>query len=632
MLRKRKEFALSGILNRFLRVNLNQRAIMRESLPPEDLKTLIGGSALAAGLFARTAAAASDPLSGANTLYFMTGPLAGTNFPGSSRFVICARSPLTHIWGESASGGYFGADLKKAGYDGVIVEGKSAEPVYLLIENDKVSLVNAADLWGRDTYQTVDALTQRHAGKPTARVLAIGPAGEHQAACAAVGNDKAHYFGRTGMGAVMGSKNLKALVVRGSGRVLPADEAAYREARSAARAAIGDSMIKASFHDLGTAAAMDMGALTGDVPVKNWSQGEAEEMVAAIGGPAIHAKILKSRAACFACPIGCKPVVSVEHPRYAVGLGPGPEYETCAGFGTLILNDDLAAVAYVNERCNRLGLDTITCGGTAAFLMDCWEKGLIGAADTDGLEFTWGNMEAVIGLVEKMALREGIGERAAGGSQALAEAIGGKAIELAVTVKRLELPMHDPRAFHGLGLAYMMSNRGACHLQHAVQAVEQGMVSWPEAGLEEDYPAISSGGKAKMVAICEDIGQMANATCLCHFVFWAMGLKPMLAGLNAVTGRGLDLAGFMEAGRRSWLLKRGLNHLMGLRGADDRLPLKVLTPLAQGMAAGSAPDEDLMRKQYYACRGLDGDGVPTPEVLRTNGLAFLADRLHHEKG
>jgi aldehyde:ferredoxin oxidoreductase len=308
---------------------------------------------------------------------------------------------------------------------------------------------------------------------------------------------------------------------------------------------------------------------------------------------------------------------------------PGPEYETCASFGTMILNDDLNAIAYINDLCNRLGLDTITCGATAAFLMDCWENKLIGPEDTDGLEFAWGNVEAVVGLVKKIAAREGLGDRAADGSRALAQSIGARAVDLAVIVKGLELPMHDPRAFHGLGLAYMNSNRGACHLQHAVQAVEQGMVAWPEAGLEEDYAAAASAGKAKMVAICEDIGQIANAACICHFVFWAMGIKPLLQGLNAVAGLQWDLAAFLAAGRRSWLLKRGLNNLMGVTVADDRLPLKVVTPLDEGMAAGSVPDAELMRKEYYAHRGLDVDGVPKREVLTAAGLSSLADMLDY---
>jgi aldehyde:ferredoxin oxidoreductase len=616
-----------GNVNKILEIDLDSGKI-RTRVPEAGLyRTFVGGSSFAARLFVDYHGWESEPLGPDAPLFVMTGPMVGTNFPGSSRFTVCARSPLTGIWGESASGGTFGADLKKAGFDGIVVRGKSHEPCYVLVDDAVVSVVGAGELWGLETYQTIDALKEKHTGTRAVRVLAIGPAGEKLVKFASICNDKAHHFGRTGMGAVMGSKNLKAVVVRGSGKVPIADAEAYPAARKSALATIKETMIAASFHDLGTAAAMDMGMMTGDVPIKNWTLGEDYEMAASLGGPAIHEKILKGRTACFACPIGCKPVVEVHHSRYAVAKGPGPEYETCAAFGTMILNDNLEAVTHINELCNRLGLDTITCGSTIAFMMECYEKGLLNREDLDGLELSWGNIEATVAMVKKIAFRQGFGEKAAEGSHALASEIGGAAAELVVTVKKLELPMHDPRAFHGQGLAYMNSNRGACHLQHSVQAVEQGMVSWPELGLEEDYPATAGEGKAKMVCICEDIGQMANAACVCHFVHWAMGITHLINGFNAVTGYGFDVKTFQECGRRAWVLKRALNNIMGVRAEDDRLPKRVLTPLAEGGAAGSVPDENLMRKQYYKIRGLDESGLPTTQLLKLADLEFLQQML-----
>ncbi|MGB9436700.1 MAG: aldehyde ferredoxin oxidoreductase family protein [Desulfobacterales bacterium] len=616
-----------GSSNKILEIDLDSEEVKTRVLEADLYRTFVGGSSFAARLFVDYRGYESKPLQPESPLLVMAGPMVGTNFPGTSRFVVCARSPLTGIWGESASGGTFGADLKKAGFDGLVVSGKSRKPCYILIDDTVVSVVDAAALWGLDTYQTIDALKIQHKGKRPVRVMTIGPAGEKLVKFASICNDKAHYFGRTGMGAVMGSKNLKAVVVRGSGKVAIADEDAYQAARNVTLANIKETMIAASFHDLGTAAAMDMGMLTGDVPIKNWTIGEDYEMAAALGGPAIHEKILKGRNACFACPIGCKPVVEVNHSRYAVAKGPGPEYETCAAFGTMILNDNLKAVAHINELCNRLGLDTITCGSTIAFMMECYEKGLLNRNDLDGLELTWGNLAAVVAMVKKIAWREGFGERAAEGSQALAAHIGGAAAESVVTVKKLELPMHDPRAFHGIGLAYMNSNRGACHLQHSVQAVEQGMVSWPEIGFEDDYPATVSNGKAKMVCICEEIGQMANAVCVCHFVHWAMGFTHLLSGFNAITGYGFDVQMFLECGRRAWVLKRAINNIMGVRAEDDRLPPRVLTAVSEGGAAGSVPDQDLMRQQYYQIRGLDARGFPTPQLLKLSDLEFLQKPL-----
>ncbi len=620
---------MSGIHNQILQVDLGSGKQDEIRLENDYWLHYVGGSALAARLFTDSDGPAADPLSPANPLLVMAGPMVGTNFPGSSRFVMCARSPLTGIWGESASGGFFGAELKKAGFDGIILQGKCDRPSYLVVEDRRAQIVNAADIHGLDTYETIGKLKQRHGKKTRARVLAIGPAGERMVSFAAVANDRAHYLGRTGMGAVMGSKNLKAIVVKGTAKIPLADENAYRTARKAALAAVRDSMICGSFHDLGTAAAMDMGMLTGDVPIKNWSLGEGYEMAAAIGGPAIHENILKGRAACYACPIGCKPVVEVADQKYRISKGPGPEYETCAGFGTLIMNDNLAAIAYLNELCNRLGLDTITCGATVAFIMDCYENGLLSRADLDGLDMSWGNVDAVIELVKKIALREGIGDTAALGSRAMADKVKGSAVDYTATVKGLELPMHDPRAFHGIGLAYMNSNRGACHLQHTVQAVEQGMVAWPQIGLQEDYPAMQSTGKAKMVSICEDIGQMANAACVCHFVFWAMGLDNFLAGFNGVTGYDFSMNDIMTAGQRSWVLKRALNNVMGVTAEDDRLPKKILTALTDGAAAGSVPDEKLMRDEYYQIRGLDEKGFPTPQLLKKLGLEFVQTRLEY---
>jgi aldehyde:ferredoxin oxidoreductase len=619
---------MSGTFNKFLAIDLNTGSINEKRVDPEYFKNYVGGSALAAKLFLDAGGTEIAPMAPESPLYIMTGPLVGTTFPGSSRFVMCGRSPLTGIWGESASGGTFGADLKKSGLDGITITGKADRPVYIFIEDGTVSIEHADDLWGKDTYGTIDALKQKHSGSRSARILAIGPAGENRVKFAAVSNDKAHYFGRCGMGAVMGSKNLKAVVVRGGGKVPLADEAAFKAGRKAALETIKGSMVAESTHELGTNVAMDIGMMTGDVPIKNWSKGGELEMCEVLGGPALVEKMLTKRGFCYACPIGCKPVVMVDTAEYKVAEGPGPEYETCGTFGTMLMNDDLYAVAYVNELCNRLGLDTISCGSTIAFVMEAYDKGLISRDDLDGLDLTWGNMKAVAELIKKIAHRDGFGNRVAEGSWVMAQSIGEKAREFVITVKGLELPMHDPRAFHGLGLAYMNSNRGACHLQHTVQPVEQGMVAWEDVGFEEDYKATESRGKAKMVAIAENLGQMIGAACVCQFVCWAMGPDHLLNGFNAVTGYKFDMMTFLEVGRRAWVLKRALNNLMGVTDMDDKLPKRVLTALTEGMSEGGAPDETLMKKEYYAIRGLNEKGFPTTALLDSLNLEFVKEKLY----
>jgi aldehyde:ferredoxin oxidoreductase len=622
---------MPGYHNRLLVIDLNVQQHDIQTIQPERFHKYIGGSSLAARLFLEARGTHIEPLAPNSPLLIMTGPLTGTTFPGSSRFVMCARSPLTHIWGESASGGAFGAELKKAGFDGMLITGRAENPVVILVDDGAVSIHRAEDLWGMDTYQTIDTLSQRYSGARKAKILAIGPAGEHLVKFAAVSNDKAHYFGRTGMGAVMGSKNIKAIIARGTGHVPIADTGAFDAAKAEALAVIKDSMISDSFHALGTAAAMDMGMMTGDVPIKNWTVGVDYDLADAIGGPAISERLLKSRKSCYACPIGCKPVISVDTPDFKLDRVPGPEYETCASFGSLIMNNDLHALAYVNDQCNRLGIDTISCGATIAFMMEAYEKNLLTREQLDGLDLTWGNITAVHELVDNIARRQGFGNLAAEGSHVLAESLGRQAMKFLVTVKRLELPMHDPRAFHGLGLAYLNAGRGACHLQHSVQAVEQGMVCWPETGLEEDYPATQSRGKGAMVTIAENIGQMANAACICHFVHWAMGMNPLISGINAVTGLNLDMETFLETGERAWVLKRAVSNLMGITRKDEYLPARILTPLPDGGAAGSVPDEALMKAEYDAVRGLDETGRPESAVLERLGLAFLIPALKNLK-
>lgn len=619
---------MGGNHNRFLEIDLSTRSTAVTSIDPALFSAFIGGSSLAARLFLDTLDVKRDPLSPDSSLFIMTGPLVGTSFPGSSRFVMCARSPLTGIWGESASGGTFGAELKRAGFDGVIIRGKSTHPCVITIEDQNAAIIDAGDLWGKDTYQTIDILRKRGGEDRPARVLAIGPAGEHLVKFANVCNDKAHYIGRTGMGAVLGSKHIKAITCRGTGTVPIASEENFRNVRKAALEEIKNSLMSRTFHELGTAAAMELGMTTGDVPIKNWSIGVDYAMGLALGGTAVAEKMLKKRVACYACPIACKPVVVVDDPKYGIAEGPGPEYETLGSFGTMIMNDNIYAVARVNDLCNRLGVETITGGATIAFIMEMYEKGLLTRDDLDGLDMTWGNIDAAIVLVKKIAFREGFGDRAAEGSRALARSIGGEALDCVVEVKGLEPPMHDPRGFHGMGLAYMNSNRGACHLQHSDQAVEMGMVSWNEVGLKDDYPGPVSEGKAEMVYIGENIGQMANSVCICHFVHWCMGLTNLLDGLNAVTGYGFSLDDFMEAGKRSWVLKRAINNLFGVTAKDDRLPKRILTPLAEGAAEGIIPDMELMKREYYRIRGLNDEGFPKPELLDSLGLGFIKERLY----
>ena len=619
---------MGGYTNKILEVDLSTRKMDNTDVPEDDKKRFIGGSGVAAKIFLDRFNIKADPLSPDNPLIVMNGPITGSTFPGTSRFAVCGKSPLTGIWGEGTCGGNFGPELKFAGFDGIIFKGASPNPVYLVIEDEKIELRDAKDLWGLDNYAVTDLLKERHGKERKPKVLSIGPAGENLIRFAAICNDKGDFIGRTGMGALMGSKKLKALVVKGTRKVEVSYPEEYATLRKLLVTKSRDAVVAQSFRSMGTDAGMDLGMMTGDVPIKNWSIGEDFQLSANLGGPTLTEKYLTRNHACSFCPVACKRMVKVNDGPFKTEEGPGPEYETCAAFGTLIMNDDLAGVIKANEWCNRYGLDTISCGATIAFAMEAYEKGLITKKDTDGIDLTWGNIQGAIELIHKISKREGIGAILSEGTREAAKRLGKGAEEFSVEVKGLEAPMHDPRGFHGMGLAYMTSIRGACHLMHLCLGVEQGITAYPEAGFQENYIGQSSEGKAEMVKRCEDLGIPCNSLVICEFVAWTLSANDLAEMVRVTTGFDFSLKELLSCGERTWLLKRGLGNMMGVTWEDDRLPKRILTPLGEGAAAGSVPDVEKLLREYYEIRGLDKEGKPKKEVLIKAGLASLAKRLH----
>ncbi len=612
---------------KLLEVDLSSGKISTRTLDEKLLHDYLGGSGLAARLFIDDGVPADcDALGPDNNLYIVTGPLCGSGLPATPRFSVAARSPLTGIWGEANSGGYFGPALKFAGWDGIVVRGQSDKPVMLVIEDDKVEIQDAADLWGKDTYETADAIVGKFEGKPQIRNICIGPAGENLVKYAAVCDGKHDYAGRTGLGAVMGSKKLKAIAVRGSGKLQPADAGAFGEVRKSYMEKIDQGMVPMAIKAMGTNAGMVIGMNMGDVPTKNWTLGEESELAESLSSMVMNEKYLTKGSACYGCPIGCKRNVKVEEGPYQME-GAGPEYETMASFGTMCMISDQAAVNKLNDLCNRFGIDTISTGSTTAFAIECYESGILTDAETDGLKLNWGNADAVIELVKKIAAREGIGDMLAEGSRAAARKVGKGAAELTVEVKGLEAPMHDPRAYHGLGLAYAMSIRGACHLSHIDLTAEQGRAPMTEVGLNEVLPAQSSDGKAKVVWTTENLGALLQATGICNFGMTVLEFSDLADMLNATTGRSYTVKDLLTIGERLWLLKRSICNMMGVTFEDDKLPKKILTPTKEGGAAGSVPDIEMMMKEYYEMRGLDMKGVPKKETLVAVGLADIAEKL-----
>jgi aldehyde:ferredoxin oxidoreductase len=572
-----------------------------------------------------------EPLGPENPFIIMTGPWTGTRVPGGNRFAACARSPLTGHWGESSCGGYFGPELKAAGYDGIIFTGASDKPVYLWINGDDIELRDASDVWGKDTYETADILigkSKDETGKK-AKVAAIGPAGEKGVKYAAIVHDKHHIAGRTGMGAVMGSKNLKAIAVVGSGaKVEIADPDALKGWREQVMQNYSESLVVESLKAFGTNANLEVGAMLGDVPFKNWRIGEEDDVLSKINGPTYSDDILVKSYACWACPIGCKRVIKIEEGPYTVPQGAGPEYETVCMLGSNLLNDDLASIAKGNEMCNRYGMDTITMGEVIALVTECQEKGLLKPEECDGVAITWGDPDSMLKLIEMTALNEGFGARMAEGSRALSQEIGGEAPEMAVQVRGLDLPAHDPRGFHGFALAYATSPRGACHCASMNLYLEQGSAPpLPQIDLEGPFDEQSSIGKGYLTARAQELGQIFNSAVVCLFTAVSWQEDMLLTAINSVTGGGYDLDSFMRVGERIWFLKRGIQALFGSGGEDDIMHPRFYKAVEEGPHEGSVPDFDLMKRDYYEYRQLDEQGRISRAKCDELGLGDLADRL-----
>ena len=611
---------------KILEVNLTNGTVTSSTVDKGTLRKFIGGSGLAAKLFFDRDLVNVDPLSDKNVLFLMAGPLSGTNFPTSSRLVAAFKSPQTGIWGQASAGGNFAAEVKKAGYDGIAISGMSSKPVYLVIEDDKVAIKDAADLWGKDCYETTDILKERHGAK--ADVLEIGAAGENLVKFASILNGKWGSISRCGGGAVMGSKKLKAVVVRGTGKVEPAAPEEFAKIRKTLVNTVKENIISQSLKGAGTALGAEVNAITGVLPVKNFTVGDGSAFGPKIGGSALTAQYLTKPHACLTCPIACKRTVKVAEGPYKIEEGPGPQYETISALGSLLMIDDLAAIIKMGETANRYGVDTISCGGTIAFAMECFEKGLITSKDLDGGQLRWGNTDDVMAIMEKIAKRQGFGDVLAEGSRIAAKKIGKNAEDCTVEIKGLEMPQYDARGTHGHGLSFMTSNRGACHVASSIGPIESGWTTWQDVGITGGYDAKADEGKGELNVTCENIAMLSNSVTMCYFALMSLSITDIAEALKTVTGFDYDLEEIMGCGERIWMLQRGLNNLMGVTAADDRMPKRILTPHPDGGAAGSVPNVELMLKDYYKSRGLDANGRPLKEKLNKLGLSELAARLY----
>lgn len=616
-----------GNTGKVLRVDLSEGATETILLSEETYMQYVGGAGLAAKLLLDMNNLAAEPLDPDAPLIFATGPMAATGMYGTSRLSACARSPLTGIWGQSSCGGNFGPELKKCGYDALVLQGRASEPVCLLLGDETVEVLPAERLWGSDVYEATDFLKKKYGRRH--KVLAIGPASENGLPFGSISNDYAHHFGRAGMGTVMGSKNVKAIVACGTLKPAWADPQGFATLwKDELRPRIEESIFCRSLQAFGTAANMEMKMMEGDVPTRNWSQGTWMEAPQTLSGIAMADTIRTDTHSCRGCVVRCKPVVEVTEGPYRVAQGPGPEYETIAAFGTLLMNSSLEAVALANELCNRLGMDTMTCGSTIAWATDCYEAGILKPEDYDGVELKWGDIDTVLELIPRIAAREGKLARLIGmGSRAAAAQVGCGSEKLLADSKGLEAPMHDPRCNWGDGLAYAVSVRGACHVSNTMFLLEWGAIEYPEVGLDMLLQDKSTEHKAFGAAITSDIGAICNSACWCEFPATALTITQWVEAFNAVAGYGYDIQTMMDAGARIWHLQRCLGFIWGATGADDRLGDKMMTPTEDGMIAGSVPDMETMLREFYELRGLESDGRPTRETLQKYGLESVGEML-----
>ncbi len=615
----------NGYHGKVLKIDLSEETQEEIEIAEENYKKYFAGSGLAGWLLNSEFDSDLSPLSEEAPLMFMAGMLTGTRIPTACKVSVVGKSPLTGIWAESTVGGFFGSQLKKTGYDGLILTGKASNPVSLLIDEDEVEIKNAEDLWGEDVYATEKKIKEEH-GKEF-EVASLGPAGEKQALIAGImiGGRETRAAGRCGMGALMGSKNVKAVAVTGDQKPTLYDKDGLNDHL---KQFIPELQDKAEgLTKFGTAGGVMGVEANGDLPIKNWTLGSWEEGAEKISGQTLDETVVTGHYSCYACPIRCGKDVEVRVGPYEGEEGHGPEYETAAAFGSMVLNDDPDYLCAANDLCNRYGLDTISTGNAVAMAIESFQKGLITEEDTGGLTLDWGDGEAVLELIEKIAAREDIGDVLAKGVKKAAEELGGLAEEFAVHTKGLSYAFHDPRAFTSMAGNYATANRGACHLEALSYFTESGTYPPENFGFEKELDPHHHENKGELAAVIQNFMNLFNALGLCKFLIQGeVTTEDFTDWVNLVTGWDFDVDDIFETGERLHNMKRMYNVKQGISRKDDKLPPRLLSHDREtGRSGGNLPHLGRILNDYYKERGWSQEGIPEKEKLESLGLEYLAE-------
>jgi aldehyde:ferredoxin oxidoreductase len=585
--------------------------VLEEVKVAEDLyRDFVGGAGLSAVLLYPILTSSLDPLGIEAPLLLATGPLTGTKGPAVGRFTICGKSPATGIWGESNIGGFAGPELRSAGFNGLWITGRATSPVYLWVTEGRIEIRSAGHLWGRtDTYETQDAIKQE-LGEPSAKVLTIGLAGENLLPFSVILSDHGRVAGRTGMGAIMGSKQIKAIAIRGKSAIPLHSTDEFTSLRSKVNRELRADMVSKGFKDFGTASASDIFDFFGMMPKKYFSSGTLEG-TEKVSGPSLSETILSGVSTCHGCVIACGRKVKLRD-----GIErKGPEYETTVGFGPNLGITDLDAITRMGERCDQLGMDIISLSNTIGLCCLLYQEGKLRETDTGGEAFLWGDSDVVFHMIEATARREGFGAEIAKGAATLATQFG--AAGSAAVVRGLEMPFHDPRGATGVALVYATSPRGACHNQSQYYLVEIGQTI-EEIGVDLlDRQDVER--KSRNVALHQSWVSVLNSLVMC--IFANVPPHETTEFLNLSTGWDYSVDELMLTGERIWNIKRLINHRLGVQGSSDRLPEHVCNPLEDGGASGIVPPIDGLLARYYEVRGWDSEtGEPTQQTISKLGL------------